>query len=863
MIYFAWVDPTDSTFNSSFERSDEHVFTLKREHREGQIPSLDIEIRNPRVGLLHTGRKVWAWVSWRNPSGTVIPLFFGRLVGVPTNMFAEFVTLQFVAKAVDYVKQKQTTAETMKIRPYWDPVFLDPQKRDDPDSILEGWAKLWHVDPVTLKVTASSILVGEDGNEVFTGHGDAIYDSVSVKLNQPPLVAVQVDASVSWDQTAIGTLDMGTYTVATYSGDGLIKEWPKPLTNLGAGWSVQYSRASDILNTGFAVTGSTTMSWKNNESTHHEGDTMSANLSATFPSQDGIRVTLTSLGRVSALEAPQNISLSETYMFALKWQVGTSLTLRYDAKRQRTDRLIFMLTADVQQIITSPLVTQDTELITKQGCDVGVPIFNVLNWTSVSGHAVAVGDVVFPDNPLLPGGVSGQICVVSGVAGAVEPVFSDVSGTPTVDNTVTWASLGKTSVGSASDWSADTPTPVGAMILPTRPLFDSWKTVTQDSFVAFPKVGASVSNGQIVQASNGSFQVCSLPGITGLVEPAFSTTWGVDTIDGSVTWVSLGMSLPTGTNYFVCTSAGTTGPILQVPSFNNDLHGTTVDGTVTWTCIGSGDIPVGGYPTQVHRRSYFPTDRGLWSVEYLISVARAKLLMRSRAVELTWECPFDRAVGLTCRKTATLFEPRLPGGQGTGKIISCFIEINDKGVMKGGLTVACAVGNGGSVVTSTGTPDYVEEGLFDPGECQTYTGAVIAVSDVDTDVGYTPPIEGDVDDGLIFPLVNKSQIVVTEAWRGSIAEQIVAVNKGMANAKKAAQFALGHQTPLTKDAAFEVPRQMALAGAYSVGFYLMQSPIWYDLEIMPVVNGPFLAEYVLITTPLNVLKMIDLGAAST
>lgn len=862
--YFAWVDPTDTTFSPSFERYDENVFSLRREHLEGNIPSLQIEIRNPRIGLLHAGRKVWAWLSWRSPSGTVKPLFFGRLVGVPTNMFAEFVTLQFIAKPVDYVKQKQTTAETMKVRPYWDPVFLDPQKRDDPDSILEGWAKLWHVDPVTLKVTASSIIDGEDGNVVFTGHGDALYDNVSTKMNQSPLVAVQVDATVSWEQTAVGTVDMGTRLTFTYTGDGLLKEWPKPLAQLGGGWSVQYSRATDILSTGFAVSGSTTMSWKNNDTVHHDGDTMSANLSATFPSQDGIRTTLTSLGRVSSLEAPQNISLSETYMYALEWQIGTSLTLRYDARRQRTDRLIFMLTADVQQIITSPLVTQDTELITRQGCDVGVPIFNVLNWTSVSGHAVAVGDVVFPDNPLLPGGVSGQICVVAGVAGAVEPVFSDVSGVETVDNTATWASLGHTSVGSSSDWSAETPTPVGAIILPTQPFFATWTTVTQDGFVAFPKVGASISQGQIVRASNGSFQVCFLPGITGLVEPSFSATWGVDTIDGSVTWISLGMSLPTGTNYFVCTTAGTTGPILQTPSFDNTLHGKTVDGTVTWTCIGSGDIPVGGFPTQVHGRSYFPTDRGLWSVEYLISVARAKLLMRSRAVEVTWDCPFEKAIDLTCRKTATLIDHRFPGGQATGKIISCSIESDDKGVQFGKVTVACAVGNGGSVTVSTGTPLYGTEGYWDVGEYQAYgTDRVVSVSGVDLDVGYSPPLDAPNDDGITFPIFNKSQIVVTEEWRGSLDDQVVAVGKGLANAKKAAQFALGHQTPLTKELAFEVPRQMAMASVYSVGFFLSQNPIWYDLELKPVTNGPFLNEYAVSVTQLNIPKMIDLGAASS
>ena len=47
-----------------------------------------------------------------------------------------------------------------------------------------------------------------------------------------------------------------------------------------------------------------------------------------------------------------------------------------------------------------------------------------------------------------------------------------------------------------------------------------------------------------------------------------------------------------------------------------------------------GELPIG----DVRRRSYFPTERGLRSLEYLIALARAHLLMRSRAVEIEFDC---------------------------------------------------------------------------------------------------------------------------------------------------------------------------------------------------------------------------------
>ena len=56
-----------------------------------------------------------------------MPLFFGRLVGIPTNILAEVVTLTFVAKPVDFLEQKFAMAETLKVLPWYDPIFIDPK----------------------------------------------------------------------------------------------------------------------------------------------------------------------------------------------------------------------------------------------------------------------------------------------------------------------------------------------------------------------------------------------------------------------------------------------------------------------------------------------------------------------------------------------------------------------------------------------------------------------------------------------------------------------------------------------------------------------------------------------------------------
>jgi len=112
-----------------------------------------------------------------------------------------------------------------------------------------------------------------------------------------------------------------------------------------------------------------------------------------------------------------------------------------------------MLTADLQAVINDPLVTQNSETITMVGRDVGVPIINLLNWTTIANTDVDVDQIIFPDNPLLPGGRTVQICVVAGHTSTEEPVFSDISGDITVDGTAQWSSIGdQRAVEGAQDW---------------------------------------------------------------------------------------------------------------------------------------------------------------------------------------------------------------------------------------------------------------------------------------------------------------------------------------------------------------------------------------------------------------------------
>jgi hypothetical protein len=652
-FYFAWVEPSETTFGAEHHVEDEQIVSFSVDHSEGNLPTLSIDIRNPRVGLLNSGRKLWAWLSWFD-GASVVPLFFGRLVGVPANIFAEIVTLAFVARPLDYLVQKRALAETLKVAPFYDPIFIDASKRDDPDTILEGYSAHWHVDRTTLAVTISDILVGEDGLETFT-EAEVPYDSVAMSLGQMPLASVKVDASVAWTQRVQSEFDplifFGVRVWETMSGASLIADWPKIGSSIGGGWTVASSFALDAYRIEKSEMFNTTYEWSNKEKEHADGDPMSTNLSVSVPmllapvlgDDDAIVLVEDSTSGALDPETGLNIPLKKKIerLYVPEWVVVTGLWLTYEAKASRAEHIVFTLRADMQPVLTqpeSPDSAEDHEIITITGSDVGVAI--------------------------------------------------------------------------------------------------------------------------------------------------------------------------------------------------------------------DDELPIG----DLARRSYFPTDRGLRSIEYLISLARAHLRVRARAVKVSWDCRAERAVALSCRKTALLTDHRFPGGQALGKITAYSIKGDgDSGSIIGNVAIECAVGEGSAITALPGIPSYVEEGYVEPGY-QFYASTINVIGD--GDVGYSTPIDEVLEGELQFPLT-KDQVVVREEIHGSLGEQLDAIGSVLGAIIEAAQL---------NDETNPAPEDVQLAhalGAFSIDGALHDHGIWYDLELKPVDKLEFVHEFDITTFNLVLPKQIDLEAPSS
>jgi len=853
IFYTALVEPDELVFGVEHQREDLVLESFFGEHLENQIPKLTLVVRNPGVGILAPGRKRWMWLA-RRKGVDVKPIFFGEVVGVPTSVFGETLTIELTAEPLDYDEQIQNLAETLKVPPNYNMIFTSVTDRDDPSHVLEGYSADWHIPRVPGLVTVTDVLEGEDGEEVFQVGIDPLaevpYDSVDARLAQNPQASIMMDATVTWTQEATGIVDLGRRVFKSYTGDGIIGDWPKPLASLGGGYTVASSSAVDLDRVSEAGTLTIPIEWHNGEKEHINGDTLSVTGSIVTPQVKSALVGVISfknqIGFFDPYNDPQtNIPahVEQSTVHVPAGRVETTLAASYEAKRPRTERLRFTLNSDLQDVLTKK---GSKQIVKKTGVDVGQPLLNVLNWLSVKGEQVEFGTLIKTSEGTF------QIALVPGLAGdGDEPAFSNLVGVETIDNEVTWAGLGESMFSpNTPEWLPGAYVPLGEVIFPKPPKWSNWTVLhSTDAEVDVPE-------GTIIKRSNGaSYQQATIGGNTGTTEPLFSDTRGVTTVDNEVTWTSLGPDLPGGAAYFVCVTEGTTGPLQ--PTFATTAGSTTTDGSVVWKSLSLSGAFIGIPIRDVSRRSFFTTDEGRVAIEYLLCCAAAFLRIGSRVVEITFTIPFERALDLSCRKNARLYDRRLFGGQARGKIIGYTFESSGAtGVQIGTVTIGCSIGNGGFITEVLGTPAIWEEGVYEKG-VQYYEGATrVLNAGAIADVGYTPPVDVVSDDGIVFPIAKADQVVTLDAVHGTLEAQQAAILTAFRS-----EVALANLPQAGSDAQQMANNQKTVADLNStnIAAALKANPVYAEIHLRPLDNGPFNYQYDLIVTNYRPPQTINLG----
>lgn len=356
-FYFARVDADDNEFGHEHLVEDELILRFERRQEEGGFCRLILDVVNDRVPPL--SKPIWCWFSWDN--GTAIePLFFGRQVAIPSGLQGNVVTIEFIARPIDFQPQKEALAETLRVLPFYDPIFVDEAHADDPDPVLEGYTKHWHIDPVTHEVTVSDLLVGEDGLVVFD-EGDAFYDSVQEEVDRAPLLACQVKATVPWGQFHSGTIPIGTVTLSS-SG---VEAWPKQGDSLAGGYYVASSSVVDSSAPDTPV--NINFSYRNEAKKHRDGDLMSLNESLTsIAGYGGLAGTpLRDISRTVVGDpytgTPASFERDRQALIIHPRVMQGSLTLGVDAETDRADTVSITLLSDVQPILRDPEAESDDQ----------------------------------------------------------------------------------------------------------------------------------------------------------------------------------------------------------------------------------------------------------------------------------------------------------------------------------------------------------------------------------------------------------------------------------------------------------------------------------------------------------------------
>jgi hypothetical protein len=386
MPYFAWIDPPETTFGPEHLRWDENIFSFTLAQSEGDPASLTVVVRRPRnvagdpIGLLGPGRKIWAWFAL--DCGPDLIRFRGRLVGVPTSIFEELVTLEFVARPIDLVAQKEALAQTLRVLPYYDEAVIDPSRRTDPEVVLEGYSAIWSYDRETHELAVSDEITGEDGLVEFDGaseDGKVLYDGLSLTLTSGPLARVDVNAEFSWTQSARGAVDLTQYLIGHWPNEeaypGVITSfsftadnWPQAGAGIGDGWQVVEATAhavydlevyTNTVDTGshIVVKGNTVTGTETNSGFFEPPGSIGYPAIVT---QD--ELTAGSVIYHNVITAPfiavgsGTVSRSYAATAAVLPLNHTQPTLLagYTAARPCTERVQFSLFADVQHILTDP-----------------------------------------------------------------------------------------------------------------------------------------------------------------------------------------------------------------------------------------------------------------------------------------------------------------------------------------------------------------------------------------------------------------------------------------------------------------------------------------------------------------------------
>jgi len=383
-FYFAFADEGE-TFGVEHHVFDLRILSAVLGQDENGFATLDIIAPNPRIGLLNPDRKQWAFFARKQyDSETITLLFYGRIVGIPASIAQNRIQLTYRAEPDDFQSDKEALADTLRELPYYDPVWIDINDQENPDSVLIARTSTFHVNRTTHALTITDKFDGEDGTIDFL-ETDVVAASVDIEIGQPALSQVNCVGTVQWAQRASGTIDISKILedafvlagsepglgISSYTINSLIENWPLPGDSIGGGWSV----ADVVLVDGFKK-------WITPEQYSANLVTMYAAKNVQNP-QIQIQTMLEEL--LGASISDQVFVQDTTTAVDIPLDtIKATVIARYDANRARVENISFSVNSNIQAVLANPGSAAVKEFVLSSN-DISQPVDD--------GDELPIGDV--------------------------------------------------------------------------------------------------------------------------------------------------------------------------------------------------------------------------------------------------------------------------------------------------------------------------------------------------------------------------------------------------------------------------------------------------------------------------------------
>lgn len=352
---------------------------------EGDLASLTCLVKNPRRGLRSTG--FGSMASFEKDGA---PLFLGRVVALPADMAAELLEVVFIAQPSDYDDRKGDAVSLLREAPFWDPVWIDPNRREDPDTAIEARTDFFYCDRVSHGVSVESMISGSGGTVTF-GADDIVAGSLALSFGEPPLTRVRVQAGVMWTQVAAGSIDLtGSivaaggvtdtdqgYTIRSFTGQGLYDDWPNEGGSIGGGWEFGPCPIRNV------VPGKKDRERFIEVWTRSTARPEPLSTAETIAADGGLGNYLVGDVNLIRMVLAQNGEAKRPFRFPL-WYFYPGCTARYSVANYFSETLVCDVTAEVQSLLADPGTTGFAELSLSSG-EVGLGID--------AGGALPIGDL--------------------------------------------------------------------------------------------------------------------------------------------------------------------------------------------------------------------------------------------------------------------------------------------------------------------------------------------------------------------------------------------------------------------------------------------------------------------------------------